>query len=87
MTTVVNLRRDRYDVYIGRGSPFGNPYVLGRDGTRAEVIAKYRAWVLTRPELIARIQRELKDKVLGCYCTPALCHGNTIADIANGVWP
>jgi len=32
-------------VYIGRGSPWGNPFVIGRDGNRAEVIAKYEAWI------------------------------------------
>ena len=30
------------DMYIGRGSPWGNPYVIGKDGNRTEVIARYR---------------------------------------------
>lgn len=28
-------------VYIGRGSKWGNPFRIGRDGDRAAVIAKY----------------------------------------------
>ena len=39
---VVNLRNEKYDVYIGRGSPFGNPFKIGIDGTRLEVIEKYK---------------------------------------------
>jgi hypothetical protein len=41
-TTVVNLKREAYDVYIGRGSKWGNPFVIGPDGDRMEVLAKYR---------------------------------------------
>ena len=40
-TRVVHCRRERYDVYVGRPSPWGNPFVIGRDGTREEVVAKY----------------------------------------------
>ena len=37
-TIVVNLNKDKYDAFIGRGSLLGNPYVIGMDGTREEVI-------------------------------------------------
>jgi len=30
-------------VFIGRPSPFGNPFVIGKSDTRAEVVEKYRA--------------------------------------------
>jgi hypothetical protein len=40
---VVHVKRAAYDVYIGRPSPFGNPFVIGRDGERAAVIGRYRA--------------------------------------------
>ncbi len=45
-TRVVHCKRERYDVYIGRPGPWGNPFVIGRDGTREQVIAKYRTWLL-----------------------------------------
>jgi hypothetical protein len=32
-------------IYIGRPSLLGNPFVIGKDGDRAEVIAKYRIWL------------------------------------------
>jgi len=35
-------------VYIGRPSKWGNPFVIGRDGSRADVIAKYRTWISFR---------------------------------------
>jgi hypothetical protein len=77
---VVHCKRDRYDVYIGRPSKWGNPYVIGRDGSRKQVIAKYRAWLLARPELVAALP-ELRGKVLGCWCAPQACHGDVLVDL------
>ena len=81
-TWVVHCKRERYDVYIGRPSKWGNPYVIGRDGTREQVIAKYRAWVLRRPELVAALG-ELRGKVLGCWCAPQPCHGDVLVDLIH----
>lgn len=80
---VVDCRKEAYDVYIGRPSVWGNPFHIGRHGTREEVIAKYREWILARPTLIERARRELKGKQLGCYCAPLACHGDVLAEIAN----
>lgn len=41
-TTVVNRHKASYDVYVGRGTKWGNPFEIGKDGTRLEVIEKYR---------------------------------------------
>jgi Domain of unknown function (DUF4326) len=81
-TRVVHCKRDRCDVYIGRPSKWGNPYLIGRDGTREEVIAKYRAWVLRRPELLGALP-ELRGKTLGCWCAPQPCHGDVLAELAG----
>jgi Domain of unknown function (DUF4326)/SNF2-related domain len=81
-TRVVNCRYERYDVYIGRPGPFGNPWVLGRDGTRDQVIAWYEAWVRTQPALLDQI-RGLRGLILGCHCKPQPCHGDVIARIAD----
>lgn len=83
-TKVVNLRRDTYDVYIGRGSLWGNPFVIGKDGTREEVIAKYKQWIVTQPHMLARLH-ELQGKTLGCYCAPKICHGDILARMAEEV--
>ena len=41
MTKVVNKYKQPYDIYIGRGSKWGNPFIIGQDGNREEVINKY----------------------------------------------
>jgi len=79
---VVHVKRAAYDVYVGRPSPFGNPFVIGRDGDRAAVVARYRAWLLAQPALVERVRRDLAGKVLGCWCAPLPCHGDVLADIA-----
>ena len=65
---VVHVKRAAYDVYVGRPSPFGNPFVIGRDGDRATVLARYRAWLLAQPALVELVRRDLAGKVLGCWC-------------------
>ena len=80
---VVHCKRDEFNVYIGRPGPFGNPFHIGADGTREEVVEKYAAWVLTQTELLATIKTELKGKVLGCWCAPSLCHGDILVELAN----
>ena len=79
---VVHCQRDEYDTYIGRGSKWGNPFVIGKDGTRTEVIEKYKSWIVQQPELMAALH-ELKDKRLGCWCSPKLCHGHVLAELVK----
>ena len=79
-TRVVNRRKAEYDVFIGRGSMWGNPFVLGRDGDREEVIAKYKKWIVTNPAIMACLG-ELRGKVLGCYCKPKPCHGDVLVEL------
>ncbi|MGI8547352.1 MAG: DUF4326 domain-containing protein [Gemmatimonadaceae bacterium] len=81
---VVHCRREPYDTYVGRPSPFGNPFVLGKDGTRDEVVAKYRAWLLGQPELVTRAKPELRGKILACWCSSKSCHADVLMEIANG---
>ena len=79
---VVNVRYERYDVYIGRGSKWGNRFVIGRDGSRDDVICRYREWILENDELLSCLH-ELKDKVLGCYCKPLPCHGDVLVKLVQ----
>jgi len=82
MTIVVNRIIESYDIYIGRGSKWGNPFYIGSDGTREEVIKKYRTWILNQPELLESLY-ELKDKVLGCWCKPKACHGDVLVELVK----
>jgi hypothetical protein len=86
-TTVVNKKNKPYDVYIGRGSKWGNPFshMYGtmarfKVNTREEAIEEYRKWILTQPELLNSLY-ELDGKVLGCLCTPLACHGDVLVDL------
>lgn len=74
---VVKKGEAAYDTYIGRGSPWGNPFVIGLHGTRREVIARYEQWIRGQPQLLARLP-ELKGKTLGCFCAPLPCHGEVL---------
>ena len=81
-TTVVHCKKSNYDAYIGRGSKWGNPFKIGKDGTREEVIEKYRKYILSNDELMNSLH-ELKGKVLGCWCKPKSCHGDVLAELAD----
>ena len=72
-------------VYVGRGrgSTHGNPFVIGKDGDRDDVIAKHRAWLLSQPELVERVKRELRGMDLVCFCAPKACHADTLVEVAN----
>jgi hypothetical protein len=89
VTRVVNVDRGQvFDVYIGRGSEWGNPYALGFDGDREEVLRKFRydfeRGLLGGPDVMKRL-KSLKGKRLGCHCKPAPCHGDILAEYLNGL--
>jgi hypothetical protein len=65
-------------VYVGRGSLWGNPFVIGKDGTREEVIEKFKQFILPTLDLIP-----LKDKDLICFCKPKACHADLLIEEAN----
>lgn len=86
MPKVLNKYKDGVPagaVYIGRPSKWGNPFVIGKDGDREEVIAKYRQWLLAQPALVEAAKRELAGKDLVCFCAPKGCHGDVLLEVAN----
>jgi hypothetical protein len=87
-----NKRRGDRGEYVGRPSPLGNPFVIGRDGDRAAVITRYRQWLreriaagdpLVRGELerLARLARERGQLTLVCWCAPEACHAEAIREV------
>lgn len=81
-------------VYIGRPSEWGNPFVIGKDGNREEVIAKHEAkllrWAREHSGLFREDMLALRGKTLGCFCKakkPGLkdkpCHGDILARLAD----
>jgi hypothetical protein len=84
-----NLELQINFVYIGRPSPLGNPFTIGRDGTRDEVIAKYRIWLderLKQPTYqtmlnnMKKLHKDYGTLGLVCWCSPLACHGDVIKE-------
>ena len=89
VTKIVNKEvTDEYDLYIGRGTPWGNPFAIGHgEGPdRTEVIEKYKAYFTEKIKNDKAFRRgitEMKGLRLACFCKPARCHGDVIADYLN----
>ncbi len=62
-------------VYIGRGSPYGNPFEINKDNTRDDVCDRFEKEVLPNLDLTPLI-----GKSLVCYCFPKRCHGESILE-------
>ncbi len=86
---VVHCKKEEFDVYIGRGSKWGNPF-SHKEGTQAkevvgsreEAIEKFEEYLLENKDLLDCLG-ELKGKVLGCWCKPKSCHGDILLKYAN----
>lgn len=86
-----NRKISKKDVcYVGRPSVLGNPFIIGKDGTRFQVIDKYRKWLNKKLQTDKKVKAHfdiLKDKYLQtgrlylyCWCKPRLCHADVIAN-------
>ena len=72
-------------VYVGRPSKFGNPFTIGRDGSREEVIQKFEASLFvadenSSPPMLITIDdlHSLRGKDLVCWCAPEACHAQIL---------
>ena len=91
MTTVVHRNKAPFGVYIGRQysqlqqSVYHNPFHIGKDGTREEVLLKFAVYWYApeQKELRAQARKELPYRILGCWCKPQACHGDIIAGYVN----
>jgi hypothetical protein len=70
-------------VYVGRPSKWGNPFKIGLDGSREQVIAKYEYWLTQGANTPIRDIGDLKGKDLICWCSPLPCHGDVLLELAN----
>lgn len=91
MIEVINVKHREFGdpvyTYIGRPSPLGNPYEIGRDGSREAVIEKYERHLEKALSAPGRIRDEFERLVglaegrtlrLGCWCSPQACHGDVV---------
>lgn len=94
MITVVKINRARnnFTDYIGRkwaeleGTIFGNPFHLGPDGDRTEVLLKFAEYWYAEEQRWLRMMAYIflqPNAVLGCWCHPLACHGWIIAGYLN----
>lgn len=82
---IANVKNDEpFDVFIGRPSKWGNPYVVGVHGVRGQCVELYREYLLNGAgrHLLDDLH-QLKGKKLGCFCKPRKCHGDILAELAN----
>lgn len=91
-TSVVNIKHEVCDIYIGRGSVWGNPFshlpkstAKWKVANREEAIDRYREYILTRPDLLARLG-ELRGQILGCWCKPKSCHGDILVELIQALY-
>ena len=98
MRAIVNLKREPKlreafgnaqavgnTVLIDRRTRWGNPFRLGADGDREQVIARYRADLWRRiqaGEIALEELTELDGCWLACWCEPLPCHGDVLARAA-----
>jgi hypothetical protein len=86
-------------VIVDRSTPWGNPFVAGRDGTSVEVVDLYRYLLVglvcashgpsvdeqmaARRHVVAHLE-EIRGRDLACWCRPgAPCHADVLLDLAN----
>ena len=85
MPEVLNRRTDRITnntIYVGRPTTWGNPFKHPDDGTRNEVVKKYRAYI-SKKFSIASIRDVLAGKDLACWRAPLTCHADILLELAN----
>jgi hypothetical protein len=80
---VLNKRNAKSGTYIGRPTKWGNPFIIGPDGTRSDVVRKFEEYIMANPALMEAAKKELKGKDLICFCAPLACHGDILSRIAN----
>lgn len=92
VTQVVNKDQgESYDAYIGRGTPWGNPYPVGhQEGQHSreesiELFKKYFDEKLLSDPAFRNGLLGLKGLRLGCHCKPLACHGDIIANYLNSL--
>jgi hypothetical protein len=83
-TTVVNLKTDDYDVFIGRPSIWGNRFKITPNRPRLNAIRLYARELCWEDARLETRLDNLRGKRLGCYCAPLACHGHILAALADG---
>jgi hypothetical protein len=70
-------------VRVDRATEWGNPFKIGKDGDRAEVIRLFREYALIMLSVDPTWLEPLRGKDLACWCSPEACHAEVLAELAN----
>lgn len=65
-------------VYVGRGTPWGNPFRISFAQSREQVIERFRCEVLPTLDVTPLI-----GKSLVCFCAPKPCHADLLLEKAR----
>jgi hypothetical protein len=87
-TRAVNIKYEPCDTYGGRGHPLGNPFIVGKDGSRQTVIDSYRKYFFEKISGDIRFRdyvHRQRGKRLGCSCKPRDCHLDVVVEYLNGL--
>lgn len=87
-------KREPHDIYIGRPTKWGNPWShkkganANQVATRKEAVETYEKWLrgdLEQYGVLVNLRKWILDNLhtlegqtLGCWCSPALCHGDIL---------
>jgi len=89
---VVHCKKEKYDVYIGRPTKWGNPYTHIQDGKtlakyvvedRNAAVNAYRDYITNGDgkHLLDDLHELKGGKILGCWCKPQACHGDVLLEL------
>lgn len=79
-------------VYVGRPTALGNPFAVGIDGTRDEVVEDYAGWLQDKlddpdpneqQQMFAELiiaARTHDVLALQCWCAPQACHADVLRE-------
>jgi len=83
----IREHRTPNDIYIGRPSPWGNPFPLRSESERGACVERFRVWAQfsgdPRAVWIRAHVHELRGKNLVCFCAPKACHGDILRAMAG----
>ena len=83
-TTPAEYRNPPPDaMLVDRTTQWGNPFIIGRDGTHEQVVGKFKIYALDRLRHQPDWLEPLRGKDLVCWCAPESCHADVLLHLAN----
>src|SRR5574337_1336593 len=76
-------KHDLPAISIMRGTPYGNPFIMGKDGTRDEIVEMFELYARWRMKIQPRWLDRIVDRDVLCCCAPEKCHGDVLVKLAK----